>query len=104
MLTRYQFVLASAALVISGSAFAQHEDPLTAIVGTIESVSGNLIHVKSGAQLLTLHVDGHTEIWKGKVLWDLSQLEMGDDVSARCRNLSGKLVADAIWIDIVNFF
>jgi len=79
-------------------------NPLTAIDSTVQSVSGNLIHVKSGAQLLTLHVDGHTEIWKGKVLWDLSQLEMGDDVSARCRNLSGKLVADAIWIDIVNFF
>jgi hypothetical protein len=54
--------------------------------------------------LLTLHVDDHTEIWKGKPLRDLSQLEMGDDISARCRKLSGKLIAEAIWINIVTFF
>jgi hypothetical protein len=51
-----------------------------------------------------LHVDDHTEIWKGKALPDLSTLEMGDDISARCRKLSGRLVAEAIWVNIVNFF
>jgi len=94
-----------ASLVLSNSVPAQHEEPLTAIVGTVQSVSGNLIHVKSGAQLLTLHVDDHTEIWKGKVLRDLSPLEIGDDIWSRCRkDASGKLVAEAIWINIVNFF
>jgi hypothetical protein len=93
-----------AALVISTGAFAQHEESLTAIIGTVQSVTGNQIHVISGAKVLTLHVDDHTEIWKGKALPDLSQLEMGDDISARCRKLSGRLVAEAIWINIVNFF
>jgi hypothetical protein len=93
-----------ASLVISTSAFAQNEESLTAIVGTVQSVTGNQIHVLSGEHLLTLHVDDHTEIWKGKMLPDLSTLEMGDDISARCRKVSGKLVAEAIWINIVNFF
>jgi hypothetical protein len=54
--------------------------------------------------LLTLHVDDHTEIWKGTPLRDLSQLEMGDDISARCRKLSGNVMAEAIWINMVTFF
>jgi hypothetical protein len=66
-------------------------------------VTGNQIHVLSGAKLLTVHVDDHTDIWKGKALPDLSQLEMGDDISARCRKVSGELVAEPIWINIVNF-
>lgn len=93
-----------AALVIANSAFAQHEESLTAIVGTVQSVTGNQIHVLSGKKSLTLHVDDHTDIWKGKALPDLSTLEMGDDISARCRKLSGRLVAEAIWVNIVNFF
>jgi hypothetical protein len=106
MLTRYRFVRAStaliAALVMSTSAFAQ-ELP-TAIIGTVQSVTGNQIHVLSGPNLLTVHVNDHTEIWKGKTLPDLSQLEKGDDISARCRKVSGNLMAEAIWINIVNFF
>jgi hypothetical protein len=93
-----------AALVVCTGAFAQHEESPTAIIGTVQSVTGNQIHVISGANLLTLHVNEHTEIWKGKALPDLSQLKMGDDISARCRRLSGRLVAEAIWINIVNFF
>jgi hypothetical protein len=54
--------------------------------------------------LLTLHVDDHTEIWKGKLLRDLSGLEIGDAISARCRKVSGKLMAEAVWINIVTFF
>lgn len=107
MVTRYRFVRASTALIatlaIFNSAFAQHEESLTAIVGTVQSVIGNQIHVISGAKILTLHVDDHTEIWKGKALRDLSSLEMGDDISARCRKVSGELLAEAIWINIVNF-
>ena len=92
-----------AALFISSSAFAQHEEPPTALVGTVQSVIGNQIHVISGAKLVTLHVDDHTEIWKGKALRDLSPVENGDGISARCRKVSGELVAEAIWINIVNF-
>lgn len=109
MRIRYRFVWAStaliAALVVSTIGLAQHEGPLTAIVGTVESVSGNLIHVKSGEQLLTIHVDDHTETWKGRMFHDLSPLQVGDDFWSRCRkDASGKLVAEAIWINIVNFF
>jgi hypothetical protein len=92
-----------AALVISTSAVAQREEPLTAIIGTVQSVTGNQIHVLSGAKVLTVNVDDHTEIWKGKALPDLSTLEMGDDISARCRKVSGGLLAEVIWINIVNF-
>src|SRR5262249_1929121 len=108
MLTRCSFVSAStaliAALVISNAAFAQR-DPFTAVVGTVESISGNLIHVRSGAQLLTLRVDDHTEVWKGKIFHDLSTVEIGDDLSARCHeNASLQVVAEGFWINIVNFF
>src|SRR5258708_2271173 len=109
MLTRYRFVRASTALiatlVILNTASAQHEEALTAIVGMVQSVSGNLIYIQSGSQLLTLHVDDHTEVWKGKIFHDLSQVEIDDDISARCRkNASAQLVAEAVWINIVNLF
>ena len=58
-----------AALVISTSAFAQHEELPTAIIGTVQGATGNEIHVISGANLLALHVNDHTEIWKGKAVW-----------------------------------
>jgi hypothetical protein len=109
MLTRYRFVQALTTLIavlgICNGTFAQLEGSRTTIVGTVQRISGNLIHVKSGAQLLTLYVDDHTEIQKGKVLRDLSPLEIGDDIWSRCRkDTSGNLVAEAVWINIVNFF
>jgi hypothetical protein len=49
--------------------------------------------------------DAHTEVWKGRTFHDLSPVQVGDDLSARCyRDASGKLVADVIWLHIVNFF
>ena len=49
--------------------------------------------------------DERTEIWKGKTFHDLSPVQIGDDFSARCRaDASGKLVAEVIWLNIVNFF
>jgi hypothetical protein len=106
MQIRYRFGWAStaliAALVVVTNAFPQ--ESLTAIVGTVQSVTGNQIHFLSGEKSLMLDVDDHTEIWKGKALPDLSQLEMGDDIWARYRKRSGKLVAEAVWINIVNYF
>jgi hypothetical protein len=66
-----------AALFTSKSAFAQREELLTAIVGTVQSVTGDQIHVLSGEKLLTLHVDDHTEIWKGKALPDAFTVGIG---------------------------
>lgn len=79
--------------------------PPKSIVGTVEAISRNVIYVQSGLQLTALSVDDRTEVWKGKVFHDLSQLEVGDDLTARYRtDASGKLVADAIWLNIVNVF
>src|SRR5579863_2682661 len=90
-------------------AFAQIQPPQgpppKSIVGTVEAVSANVIYVQSGLQLVTLSVNDHSEVWKGRVFHDLSPLEVGDDLTARYRtDASGKLVADAMWLNIVNFF
>lgn len=74
------------------------------IVGTVESVSGNVIYVKTGTQLMALSVNNSTDVWKGKVFHDLSPFVVGDKIIARCRTeSSGKLVAVAMWLNIVNF-
>jgi hypothetical protein len=45
------------------------------------------------------------KFWKGKSFHDLSHVQIGDDFSARCRaDAPGKLVAEVIWLNIVNFF
>jgi len=83
----------------------QTEPPPKSIMGTVEAVAGNVIYVKSGVQLMALSIDDRTEVWKGKVLHDLSPVEMGDHIMARYRtDASGKLVADAMWLNIVNCY
>src|ERR1700722_8878308 len=67
------------------------------IAGTFERVVGNVIYVKTGAQLVSLTIDDNTEIWKGKYVHDLSSVEVGDDIAARCRTeASGTLVAQFV--------
>jgi hypothetical protein len=79
--------------------------PLIPVVGTVKAVSGNTISVEAGAHVTNIITDEHTEIWKGKTFHDLSPVQTGDDFSARCRaDASGKLVAELIWLNIVNFF
>jgi hypothetical protein len=61
--------------------------------------------VEGGAQVTPVVADGGTEVWKGRTFHDLGPVGIGDDFSARCRvDASGKLVAEVIWLDIVNFF
>jgi Domain of unknown function (DUF5666) len=88
--------------------FAQNRStsnqPLKPIVGTVERISGNVIYVKTGTQLMALSVDNSTDVWKGKVFHELSPVVVGDTIIARYRTeASGKLVAEAIWLNIVNF-
>lgn len=81
------------------TAFAQ------SVVGAVERVSGNMIQVKTGAQPVALYTDAHTEIWKGQVFHDLKPVAVGDSIMARYRaDASGKLVADAVWLNITNFW
>jgi hypothetical protein len=81
------------------------DHPIIPVVGTVKSISGKAILVDGGAQATTVVSDGRTEIWKGKTFHDLSPVLIGDDFSARCRaDASGRLVAEVIWLNIVNFF
>jgi hypothetical protein len=88
--------------------FAQNRrasnQPLKSIVGTVESISGNVIYVKTGTQLVAVSVDNSTDVWKGKVFHDLSPVVVGDGITGRYRTeASGKLVAEGLWLNIVNF-
>jgi len=97
------------ALAVSHDVFAQQRPAsghaIIPVIGTVKAISGNSISVSSGAQLLTFSADAETEIWKGKTFHDLSPVQVGDDLWARChRDPSGKLVAESVWLNIVNFF
>jgi hypothetical protein len=71
----------------------------------VKSISGNQISVESGTRIIAVATDDHTEVWKGKTFHDLSPVLIGDDFSARCRaDTSGKLVAELIELNVVNFF
>jgi hypothetical protein len=104
-------VITCSITALSISAFAQNRPqstpptPPKSVVGTIEGVSGNVIHIRSGVQFIALYVDDRTEVWKGKVFHDLSAVEAGDRVTARYRiDAVGNLVAETVWLNIVNFF
>lgn len=74
------------------------------IVGTVAAVSESVISVRTGTQVIPVAVDQRTEIWKGAVFHDTSPLRVGDDILARARiDSNGALVAEAVWLDIVNF-
>jgi len=64
-----------------------------------------VIYVNRGVKPITLYTDAHTEIWKGKVFHDLSQVVVGDHITARYRtDASGRFIADALWLNITNFY
>jgi hypothetical protein len=88
--------------------FAQNRStsgqPLKPVVGTVERISGKVIYVKTGTQLMALSVDNSTDVWKGKVFHDLSHVVVGDEIIAQYRTEgSGRLVAQVMWLNIVNF-
>ena len=87
-------------LVVTHNLFAQQRSAsdraIIPVVGTVKAISGSTISVDGGAHVDT---DERTEIWKGKTFHDLSPVQVGDDLSARCRaDASGKVVAEAIWL------
>jgi len=75
------------------------------VIGTVTGISGHMISVNSDGRIVAITVDRNAEIWKGKMFHDLSPVQIGDDLSARCRpTASGKPDCQAIWLNIVNYF
>src|ERR1039458_10007939 len=61
--------------------------------------------VDAGERVIAVFADGNTDIWKGKIFHDLLLVHVGDDFAGRCRaDASGRLVADLIELNVVNFF
>src|SRR5947208_1488965 len=99
-------LIASIAFVqrLPGQQGSQSDHPIVPVIGIVKSISGKVISVDAGERIVAVFADEHTELWKGKIFHDLSLVQIGDDLSARCRaDASGKLVADVIWLNIVNF-
>jgi hypothetical protein len=95
--------------VIPLMAAAQQRSPLAhldvPVIGTVKGVSGDMVSVDSDGKIVEITVDRNGEVWKGKTFHDLSPVRIGDDLSGRCRSVaSGKLVCEAIWLNIVNYF
>jgi hypothetical protein len=95
--------------IIPPMAAAQQRSPTAhldvPVIGTVRQISGDVISVDSDGKIVEITVDRNGEVWKGKTFHDLSPVRIGDDLSARCRSVaSGKLVCEAIWLNIVNCF
>ena len=79
--------------------------PINFVMGTVKAISGNQITVESGTRIIQVTTDAHTEVWKGKRSHNLSLVQVGDDFAGRCRaDASGRLVAELIELNVVNFF
>lgn len=90
---------------VLGSDPPTSDHPVISVSGKLEGISANLIYVKFKTQSLAVYTGEHTEVWKGKTFHDLSPLELGDDIFARCRkDDAGKLIALEIYANITNFF
>ena len=99
-------LIATIAVVhVPGQQRSQSDHLIIPVIGTVKSISGNVISVDAGERVIAVFTNERTEIWKGKIFHDLSLVQIGDDFAARCRtDDSGKLVAETIWLNIVNFF
>jgi hypothetical protein len=100
-------LLLGAVILLLSSAVAQNRPapgaPPIVVFGAVEGISGKQVYVKSELQLFALTTDEHTEIWKGKEFHDLSPLEVGDEVIAKCRrDASGNLIAEMMRLNGVN--
>jgi Domain of unknown function (DUF5666) len=103
------FLVIGLTAILAVPSLAQNQSgsptPVKSIVGTVERISDGVIYVKSGTQLVRISSDSRTEVWKGAIVRNLSPVVVSDDIIARCRiESSGKLVAEAIWLNIANFF
>src|ERR1035437_10305817 len=90
---------------LPGQQRPQSDHPIIPVVGTVKGISGNIISVDAGERVIAVFTNERTEIWKGKIFHDLSLVHVGDDFAGRCRAAaSGRLVADLIELNVVNFF
>src|ERR1035437_2432621 len=90
---------------LPGQERSQSDHPIIPVIGTVKSISGNVISVETGKRVIAVFVDGNTDIWKGKIFHDLSLVHVDDDFAGRCRaDASGRLVADMIELNVVYFF
>ena len=79
--------------------------PIIPVIGTVKAISSNEIAVESGHRIINVMADERTQVWKGKTTHDLSLALVGDNFSCRCRkDASGRLVAELIELNVVNFF
>ena len=102
---RWFIPLALAATWVSSQQVAPADRQSIPVLGTVTAISGTRITVESGSRRITVATDAATEVWKGTISHRISAVEIGDDFSARCRrDASGELVAEAIWLNIVNYF
>lgn len=84
-------------LIFALGALAAYGEQAT-VIGTIDSVAGNEIRVKTRTRAVTLFVED------GTVVHGPSPLKAGNEVSIRCQpNFSGKLIAVKIWASVVAF-
>jgi hypothetical protein len=99
-------LFATIALVhVPGQQRPPSDSPIIPVIGIVKSISGNVITVDSGDRVTAVLTNERTEVWKGKIFHDLSLILVGDDFAGRCRNdASGRLVAELIELNVVNFF
>src|ERR1039458_8165403 len=101
-----RILVATIAVVhVPGQQSSQSDHPIIPVIGIVKSISGNVISVDAGERVITVLADGKTEVWKGKIFHDLSLVHVGDDFAGRCReDASGRLVAELIELNVINFF
>jgi hypothetical protein len=91
-------------LAFTLTSFAQPTSPRIPLVGTVESISGDTVHVKLRTEVVTLYADGGIAVWKGKKFHDFSSLKAGDSISVDAKKDSrGRLIAVSVWANALNF-
>src|ERR1051326_4239772 len=79
--------------------------PIIPVIGIVKAIYFNQITVESEDHSVTVFTNERTEVWKGKTTHDLSLVQVGDDFAGRCRaDASGRVVAELIELNVVNFF
>ena len=73
-------LIATIAVVhVPGQQRSQSDHLIIPVIGTVKSISGNVISVDAGERVIAVFTNERTEIWKGKIFHDLSLVHVGDD-------------------------
>jgi hypothetical protein len=90
---------------LPGQQHSHSDNPIIPVIGTVKAISGDIIYVASDGHVTSVFTNDHTKVWKGKIFHDLSLVLVGDDFAGRCReDASGRLVAELIELNVINFF